>query len=285
MKKQQFIVAGGAFALFVLLFFFGRTVPEKKNSTPETAHDTHQHAPSNSVVTTEALLKDAHEHLNPSQLQYVTQIENSVTRGDVKTQQMNAYRQLAHFWGDSVHHHALGLYYHAEVAKLENSEKSLTFAARLLLDEMMTEGNPGLQNWLGLQSKALFEKALEINPSNDSTIIGLGACYMFGNVSDNPMEGITKVREVAQRDPNNLYAQMMLGLGGMKSGQFDKAIERFLLVVKKQPENLEAMFHLAEAYEQKGDKVNAVKWYSMIEKLIPVPEAKKEIAERIKMLQ
>jgi tetratricopeptide (TPR) repeat protein len=285
MKKQQFIVTGSALVLFVLLFFFGRTVPEKKKNTPETAHDKHEHVGSTGVITTEALLKDAHEHLNANQLQYVTQIENSVTRGDVKSQQMNAYRQLAHFWGDSLHNNALGLYYHAEVAKLENSEKSLTFAARLLLEEMMTEGNPGLQNWLGLQSKALFEKALAINPANDSTIIGLGACYMFGNVSDNPMEGITKVREVAQRDPGNLYAQMVLGLGGMKSGQFDKAIERFLLVVKGQPDNLEAMFHLAEAYEQKGDKVNAVKWYTMIQKLIPFPEAKKEIAERIKMLQ
>ena len=71
--------------------------------------------------------------------------------------------------------------------------------------------------------------------------MGLGACYMFGNISDNPMEGIGPIREVVQRDPDNLYAQMILGLGGMKSGQFDKAIERFKIVVDKQPDNLEAL--------------------------------------------
>jgi tetratricopeptide (TPR) repeat protein len=282
MKKQQFIVTGGAFVLFILLFFFGKTVPGKKKDAPEAAHE---HAPASGTITTDNLLKEGRKHLNPTQLQYVAQLDNSVVRGDVKNQQIAAYRQLAHFWGDSAHQHELGLYYHAEAAKLENSEKSLTFAAHLLLDELMTEGNPSLQNWLGLQSKALFEKALEMNPSNDSSRIGLGACYMFGNVSDNPMEGILQVRQIAQKDPNNMYAQMMLGLGGMKSGQYDKAIERFLTVVKGQPGNLEAMFHLAEAYEQKGDKANAIQWYSTIQKLIPVPEAKKEIGERIKTLQ
>jgi tetratricopeptide (TPR) repeat protein len=282
MKKQQLIIAGGGFVLFILLFFFGQTITGKKKDAPPAAHE---HAATATTVTTENLLKDGRQHLTASQLQYVTQVENAVVRGDVKTQQMAAYRQLAHFWEDSAHNPTLGVYYHAEAAKLENSEKSLTFAAHLLLDELMTEGNPGLQNWLGLQSKALFEKALELNPANDSSRIGLGACYMFGNVSDNPMEGILQVRQIAQKDPNNFYAQMILGLGGMKSGQYDKAIERFLIVVKGQPGNLEAMFHLAEAYEQKGDKANAIQWYSTIQKLIPVPEAKKEIGERIKTLQ
>ena len=279
------MITGGALALFVLLFFFGKTTPDKKKEAPAAAAHDHDHNHAAGEVTTEILLKDGREHLNPSQLQYITQLENAVVRGDIKTQQIAAYRQLAHFWEDSAHNNSLSLYYHAEVAKLENSEKSLTFAAHLLLDELMTEGNPGLQKWLGLQSKALFEKALELNPANDSSRIGLGACYMFGNVSDQPMEGIVKVREIAQKDPGNLYAQMMLGLGGMKSGQYDKAIERFLAVVKGQPNNLEAMFHLAEAYEQKGDKANAIQWYTTIQKLIPVPEAKKEIGERIKTLQ
>lgn len=283
MKKQHLILGGGALILFVLIFFFGKTTESKPSAN--TGNSEAGAPPANSAITTDALLAEAKKSLNTTQLSYVTQLENSVVRGDVKQQQMNAYRQLAHFWGDSVHQHILELYYHAAAAKLENSEKSTTFAAHLLLDELMVEENPGLQQWLGLQAKELFEKALEMNPANDSSIVGLGACYMFGNVSDNPMEGIMKVRTVAEKHPDNLYAQMILGLGGVKSGQFDKAIERFSIIIKKQPDNLEAMFHLAEAYERKGDKVNAIKWYKTIQELIPVPEAKKEIAERIKTLQ
>lgn len=283
MKKQHIILVGGALVLFVLIFFFAGTSEAPKSVTNSNSEA--GESPASGVLTTDVLLNEAKKTLNPTQLQYVTQLENAVVRGDVKEQKQQVYRQLAHFWGDSVHVHGLELYYHAEAAKLDNSEKSTTFAAHLLLDELMMEDNPRIQQWLALQAKELFERALEINPANDSSIVGLGACYMFGNVSDNPMEGILKVRKVAEEHPDNLYAQMILGLGGVKSGQYDKAIERFLIIAKKQPENLEAMFHLAEAYEQKGDKVNAVKWYKVIEQQVPVPQAKKDIAERIKSLQ
>lgn len=284
MKKKLLFPAGGVLVLFVLVFFSGCS-SENNKSVTNTNSDAGS-APASRVITTDTLLAQARKTLTTTQLAYITPLEARVAAGGVKEEQMTAYRQLAHFWGDSVHVHVLELYYHAQVAKLENSEKSITFAARLLLDELMAEEeSPAIQQWLGLQTKALFEEALKLNPSNDSLTVGLGACYMFGNISDNPMEGILKVREVAQKNPDNLYAQMILGLGGMKSGQFDKAIERFTTIVNKQPENLEALFHLAEAYERKGDKANAVIWYKKIQKIVPVPGAKKEIAERIKTLE
>lgn len=284
MKKQHLFHAGGALVLFVLVFFSGCTTENNKSVT--NTNSVAGAAPAGRVITTDTLLAQAKKTLNTTQLTYLTQLEGVIAAQGVKEEQMAAFRQLAHFWGDSVHVHVLELYYHAQAAKLENSEKSITFAAHLLLDELMAEEeSPAIQQWMGLQAKDLFEQALKLNPNNDSLTVGLGACYMFGNVSDNPMEGILKVREVAQKNPDNLYAQMILGLGGMKSGQFDKAIERFTTIVKKQPENLEALFHLAEAYERQGDKVNAVIWYKKIQKLVPVPEAKKDIAERIKALE
>ena len=74
---------------------------------------------------------------------------------------------------------------------------------------------------------------------------------------------------------------MVLGMGGKKSGQYDKAIERFNLVLQKQPENLEAIFNLAECFELKGDKTNAIKWYQIAKQLVKVPEAKLALDKRI----
>src|SRR5436305_713729 len=99
------------------------------------------------------------------------------------------------------------------------------------------------------------------------------------------MQGIMAIRQVVAKDSNNMYAQMMLGLGGIKSGQLEKAIERFFIVVKKQPQNLEAAFNLAETYERTGDKQNAIKWYKAAEEMVVIPGAKKEIDSRIKSLQ
>ena len=280
MKKQQYILLSSALVLFVLLYFFAKTTQDKKKDVVIGSNRAE-----NSTLTTNDILVNARKKLSASQQEQIAQLENAVIRGDVKEQKIKVYKQLAKYWGDTIHQHQLGVYYLGESAKLENSEKNLTFAAHLMLDDLLVEDNPGLQNWLATNAKALFESSLQLNPANDSSKIGLGACYMFGNISDNPMQGILAVRQVVEKNPGNLYGQMMLGLGGIRSGQLDKAIERFQIVVNKQPDNLEAIFHLAETYDRKGDKINAVKWYRQAVELISVPEAKKEIEDRIKALQ
>lgn len=274
-------MVGAALTVFVLLFFFGKTIPPKKAApvAENAQHDDHQH------LTFDDILVKAKASISPAQNERLLKLEGSVKRGDVRDQQIHVYHQLARFWADSAHLFEPWAYYTAEAAKLENSEKSLTFAAHRFLDRLMEARDPAMQHWLASNAKDLFEKAIAINPANDSSKIGLGACYLFGNISDNPMQGILPVREIAQKKPGNLYAQMILGLGGKKSGQFDKAIERFTVIVQKEPENIEAVFNLAECYEEKGDKANAIKWYEKVKQLVQVPEAQKEIDNRIKELR
>lgn len=281
MKKQQVLLVSGALALFIGLYFWGQTTPPPKAVQSKNAQQSNEHQ----SVTFDDLLLKAKQKISPGQVQRLLKLENSVTGGDVKDQQIHVYHELARFWADSAHLFEPYAFYTGEAAKLENSEKSLTFAARLFLDNLITESQPAMQNWLATNAKVLFEKALAINPVNDSSKIGLGACYLFGNISDNPMQGILPIREIAQKDPGNVYAQMILGLGGKRSGQFDKAIERFLVVVQKQPDNIEAVFNLAECYEAKGDKANAVKWYEAVKKLVKVPETEKELDKRITELK
>lgn len=289
MKKQQWILLIGAVAIAVALFFIGNTVPEAKPSGALTEghspNDGHNHeAPA--AITIDTVLLEAKKLLTNDDVNKLAQLEQTEARGDVKAQQLEKYKQLAKFWDETTHNHVLYHYYTGEAAKLENSEKKLTFAARFFLDEVTASGEPSAFNtWQATQAKQLFEKVIEINPANDSAKIAIGACYMFGNISTNPMEGILKVREIAEKNPTNVYAQLVLGLGGLRSGQYDKAAERFSKVVALQPENLEAIFHLAETYDRKGDKANAIVWYQKASNLIRIPEAKKEIEARIKALK
>jgi cytochrome c-type biogenesis protein CcmH/NrfG len=99
------------------------------------------------------------------------------------------------------------------------------------------------------------------------------------------MQGILPVRAIAEKDPKNIFAQMILGMGGIKSGQYENAVKRFQAVLAVDPSNLEATLNLAETYDRLGDKTNAVKWYKVVLDKIEVPDAKKEIEERIKALQ
>ncbi len=281
MKKQQWIIVLVGLILVLVIYIGGLTKAPKSDAPAAASPQSAGIQP----VTSEILIQRAKQRLKPEQVTRLMALESSVKRGDVKDQQLHIYHQLAKFWSDSAKMFEPFAYYTSEAAKLENSEKSLTFAAHLFLDNLLTEGDPAMQHWLGENAKVLLDKALVINPANDSSKIGLGICYMFGNISDNPMQGILEVRKVVQEHPDNLYGQLVLGLGGKKSGQYDKAIERFKIVVDKQPDNLEAIFNLAETFEMKGDKTNAVIWYQKARDMIQVPDAKIALDKRIKDLK
>jgi tetratricopeptide (TPR) repeat protein len=278
-KKQHWILAASGLIALLLLFFFGQTVPPKKATANTADSASHQH------LSTSNILQSAKQSLTADQQSYVNRLENAVVRGDVKAQQLMVYNQLAEFWRDSIRSFFPAAYYTGEAAKLENSEKKLTFAAHLYLDKVRIQPDPELKDWMAEQAKELLEQALKLNPNSDSIKVSLGSCYIFGNVHGNPMEGIMMIREVAERDPHNVYAQMMLGIGGAMTGQFDKAIERFKAVMEHQPNNLEARLNLAEVYEQKGDKQNAIEWYEKSKALISNEEIIKEIDERIALLK
>jgi len=232
------------------------------------------------------LVDGAKTALTADQKLSLLSIENQLIKSKSKADSLHVYHQLTQFWADSAHKVEPYLYYTYTAALLENSEKSLTFAAQLLVDNLTTpDAPPALQNWMAVNAKALLEKALVINPNNDSAKINLGACYLFGNISDNPMQGILKVKEVVDKNPQNVYGQLILGLGGKKSGQYPKAIERFLSVLKIQPSNMEAMVNLAECYELTDQKPFAIEWYTKVKQLVKQPEAKDAIDKRIKELK
>ena len=279
--RQQWIVAIGSILLLLVLYFFGRTKPYPRDAASVAARDT-----AFSVLNFDNILLQAKQKLGPDQQARLNKLENSISRGDVKTQKIALYGELAAFWKDSAKIREPWLYYTGEKAKLENSEKNLNFAGQSYLEELKTVSDPSVKSWMATQAQGLFDQVLQINPANDSAKIGWGSTFIFGaSGSTSPMEGIMKIREVAQRDSNNMYAQFMLGYGGMMTGQFDKAAERLEKVVRNDPGNQEAIFLLGEAYERKGDKASAIKWYTLGKKKVTNPDLIKAIDEKITSLQ
>ncbi|MEO6914795.1 MAG: tetratricopeptide repeat protein [Chitinophagaceae bacterium] len=283
MNKSQILVISGGVILVLALFFFGRTVAHKSDIA--SVQSEHSDTPTFDI---KALLASEKSKLSLPQQTYVNSLESSVVRGDVKIQQTRIFRQLAGYWKDSVQSVEAYAYYTGEASKLENSEKSLTFAAQLFLNNLRRVGDPGIKSWMASEAKDLFQKALLINPSNDSARIGLGSAYIFGSSAENPqevMQGIQQIIKVSQKDSSNMYAQLMLGLGGVVSGQYEKAIPRLKKVLAFEPGNLEALLTIAEAYERSGDKENAKKSYETARKMITMPEVLKEIDHRIQQLK
>ncbi|MFN0083095.1 MAG: tetratricopeptide repeat protein [Ferruginibacter sp.] len=283
MKKQFILVIAGIF-LVAALFLFGRTTGSKGNSIA--ANKDSSNTKAFDVAKFIAVEKSK---LTPNQQITLSKLENSITRGDVLALQIKAHEAIAAFWKDTVRVFEPYAFYTSEGSKLDNSEKNLTFAARIFLDNLRGEKDESKLNWETTEAIDLFERALKLNPENNDLKIGLGSCYIYGKGrSGNPqetMQGIQQLLSVVRKDSNNMEAQMMLGVGGLVSGQFDKSIERLKKVVTAQPQNPEAVAYLADAYAGKGDKESAVKWYSVSKMLINNPHYTEEVDARIKALK
>lgn len=278
MNKNILLLIGFGVVLMVILWIAPSTPPATAVKPMEQPTQTEN-------IPLPQILTEVKKNIPPYQSVFLETEQAKVDKATNKADSLLYNRVLLQYCKDSLHNFILGSYYLKNVALLENSEKNLTFAAQLILDSMMISGQPAVQNWLASSAKELFERSLQLNGSRDSSKIGLAACYIFGNLSNNPMIGILPLKEIVKNNPDNVYAQMILGLGGRKSGQYDKAIERFNIIVTNHPDNLEATVNLAECYELKGDKTTAIKWYETFKSKISNPVIITEVDNRIEALK
>lgn len=282
MKKQYIVAITGILAVS-LFFIFGRTSENKKDlNTPTQVSGIKS-------FDIQHFIEDAKLKLTPQQAIYVAKLENNITRGDVPAQEIIANNDLANFWKDSIRSFEPYIFYLSKASKLDNSEKKLTFAAQLFLEGLRGEEDEAKLNWETTEAIDLFERALKLNPENDDLRIGLGSCYIYGKGRNgNPqetMKGIQELLSVARKDSNNMKAQLVLGVGGLVSGQYDKALERLQRVVKKEPNNLEAISFLADTYAAKGNKEEAIRWYNISKRLANNSHYTEEVDKRINNLK
>lgn len=282
--KKQFILAGAGILLVSILFFFGRTTSQKKAVT-----DASKSKISEKIFDVQQFIVQEKAKLSPERVMLLSTLENSVSRGDVLSQQIKVNEALANFWKDSIKLYEPYAFYISLTSKLVNSEKKLTFAARIFLENLRQEKDEAKLGWETKEAIDLFERAIKLNPNNDDLRIGLGSAYIYGKGRNgNPaetMQGILELVNVVKKDSTNMKAQLMVGVGGLVSGQFDKAIVRLQKVVTAQPDNAEAVAYLADAYAGKGNKAEAIKWYTVSKRLISDPHYTEEVDARIKTLR
>ena len=278
MKKQIILVATGIL-LVVALFFLGKTVSDTKPVATMPVQKTQG-------FDIEKFISKEKNNLTVTQLNFLSQIEDSTASS---TNKISAYNSLAAFWKDSIHLFEPFAYYTEAASKLDNSEKSLTFAAQIFLEGLRGEDDLAKVEWESGEAISLYEKALALNPENDDLKIELASCYIYGKGrSGDPqetMKGIQQLLSVVRKDSTNMKAQMVLGVGGYVSGQYDKAITRLKKVVTAQPDNFEATAFLADTYAAQGNKEEAIKWYNVSKRLSNNPDYNNEVDKRIKTLQ
>jgi len=122
---------------------------------------------------------------------------------------------------------------------------------RYLLNAKYMGDGAQKKNWFA-QSRTCFEKAVELAPEDLDIKVDLGVCMIEGAsfLGTPPMEGIGMLKTVEQADPSNIKVLINLGYFAIKSGQYDKAEERFNKVIEIDQNYMDIHLYLADLHEK-----------------------------------
>ena len=190
-------------------------------------------------------------------------------------------KQLAASW-DDVNQPAPAAFYYQAVAQTENKVQDWLSAGERFNDAFKTSQDTTMQPAFITNAVDAFQKALKLKPESLEGKTGLGVAYVNGGAS--PMQGIALLLEVVKQDPKNLDANLNLGMFSMKSGQYEKAIDRFKTVIAVKP-GFEPYYYLAQAYTQIGKKTEAIAAYQKCKEMMPDPAFGTRIDQYIKELK
>ncbi len=121
--------------------------------------------------------------------------------------------------------------------------------------------DPTLMDQYATKARELYSQVLE----KDSSLLDVKAKLAMTYVtSSTPMKGILLLRKVVDQDPKNKLAVFNLGLLSVQSGQYDKAVERFLRLLEIAPKDYRAHYYLAYCYTQLGKTALAKQYIDQV---------------------
>lgn len=213
----------------------------------------------------------------------ITDLEAKLKQATAQQQKQDLELQLAHQW-DEVNQPAPAAFYYLELARKDNKFEHWLNAGNRFNDAYRFTQDSTIQSGLVLNSVDAFQHATQLKPDNLDAKAGLGVAYVNGG-APSPMAGISLLLAVVEKDPNNWNANLNLGMFSMKSGQYEKAVQRFKTLIAQQKQEVEPYFYLAESYKQLGMKKEAIDAYQKCKEMVPDPNFGKRIDDYIKELK
>ena len=200
----------------------------------------------------------------------------------VEDQDTTAVDELIRFYED-VQQYNFAAYMHSLKAELSPSRANWELAGDRQLSVSSNEAyDNDFNEVLYQEALSSYQKAIDLDSNNLDLQVKLGSAIV--DRSPQPMQGISLLLGVIEKDSFHINGNLALGKFGIISGQYDKAIIRLEKVLSLQPQNTEALFLSAEAYSNLGNTDKAIEALNFCKDLVENEDLKKEIDAYLQQL-
>lgn len=255
LNRKQVVVVGSAVVLMGFMLSMDIQGLVKPNADSASAPSSQAAAPVKSFSLKE-VSELSKQNLKANLKKQVTDLEAALNSSS-ENEKVDLQKKLAQQW-DDLNDAVPAAFYYELIAQKEPGFTPWLKAGDKFTDAYQQTADTLMQPALVQKAIYAYKQADKLQPNTPEVKTGLGVAYVTG--TPNPMQGIQLLLEVVKNDPKNLKANLNLGLFSMKSGQYEKAVERFKTVISIAP-SAEAWFYLASSYENMGMKSDAIGAY------------------------
>jgi tetratricopeptide (TPR) repeat protein len=241
-------------------------------------------------VTIETVSQPGKAAIGAALADKISTLEQQLKKATTDAQKLQLNQELAQQW-DNVNQPAPAAFYYQALGKSTNSFQNWLTAGNRFNDAYKFTQDTAVQPAFVKNAIEAFKSARKLDDKNLDAQTGLGIAYVnqtSQGITDpdggSPMQGITLLLDVVRKDPDNRPANLSLGQFAMKSGQYQKAVDRFKKMIAKKAE-LEPYFYLAESYKQLGMKPEAIAAYQKCKEMMPDAAFGQRIDDFIKELK
>lgn len=284
MSRTQIIILVVAIALAAGMFLLPKVVVTKDDSTaagqtsalPEghSEDDGHDHG------SAPAAAEGVHNMATPDQLLELATVRTRYNKAtDPKTRGLLA-GELGAAYATASKFDSAG-YYFELAAEARPGEKNYRKAGDQYFEAFTYAATQQRAGEMGGKARKMYEQVLRNNPSDLDAKTNVAMTYI---ATDNPMQGITLLREVITEDPKNQKALFNLGILSVQSGQWDKAAERFEELVQVNANHVEGTFYLAVSLAETGKKQQAIEVFNKVKTMSSDPALTASVDEYLAKL-
>lgn len=250
MNKTQYSVLFAALAMFLILYL-GFDTKTDKQKTAQASRS--MQAESTSLETLEA---DAKAHLESAQAAQVADLEKKVEQAGDDAARISALKDLSGAW------YRFGQVTVAggiaeEIATLENADTAWSVAGALFFNGLVGSQDQVIRSYCATHAVKAFENAASLNPDNPEHRVNLALVYAENPPPNNPMQAVMMLRELESKHPDNPAVYNALGRLAIKTGQWQRAIDRLEKAWALSKTNPNTPCLLAQAYEATGNTIKA----------------------------
>jgi tetratricopeptide (TPR) repeat protein len=290
MYKKQIVVIAIVIAIMTGLHFMPVKGLIKTKEAQGHTNTTASQARPVANVTVDMVSAAGKILIGPALSAQINNLEGQLRSASGNAAQLGLQKQLAKHW-DDVNQPAPAAFYYQAIAGEENKFDDWLLAGSRFNEAYKVTQDTLAQPAFVVNAIACLKNAVKLQPGSLDAKTGLGVAYVNQTslgITDpdggSPMQGIMLLLDVVKQDPTNRNANLSLGMFAMKSGQYEKAVQRFKTIIAQKPE-VEPYFYLAESYKQLGMKKEAINAYQKCREMMPDKAFDQRIDEYIKELK